>query len=169
MGRESGAEMTHDWLVVHLRRLKEAHERAKTYAEKKTAERLELSHGKVYCPTTEVGQIVYLRNRPLGRNKIQDAWHPTKYRVIEIQGTTHTVKPVEGGPIRRVNRVDLRPCVRIPDPVAPKRGAEPTLEAGEASIEDVDDERLEEGIVLLECTGPNGDESHTCTEAEDEM
>ncbi len=30
VGRESGAEMTHDWLVVHLRRLKEAHERAKS-------------------------------------------------------------------------------------------------------------------------------------------
>ncbi len=63
-----------------------------------------------------------------------------------LGSTTHTVKPVEGGPIRRVNRVDLRP-------VDPKRGSEPTLEAGEASTGDVEDERLEEGIVLLECTG----------------
>ncbi|KAF4097587.1 hypothetical protein G5714_021595 [Onychostoma macrolepis] len=53
--------------------------------------------------------------------------------------------------------------------VAPKRGAEPNLEVGEASTGDVDEERLEEGIVLLECTGPNGDESHTYTEAENEM
>ncbi len=35
MGRKLGAEMTHDWLVVHQKRLKEAHERAKAYAEKK--------------------------------------------------------------------------------------------------------------------------------------
>ncbi len=169
MGRELGAEMAHDWLVVHQRRLKEAHERAKAYAEKKAADRLELSHDKVYCPTIEVGQIVYLRNRPPGRNKIQDAWHSTQYRVIEIQGTTHTVQPVEGGPIRRVNRVDLRPCVHIPGPVAPKRGAEPILEVGEASTGDVDEEQFEEGIVLLECTGPNGDGSHRCTDAEDQM
>ncbi|KAG1936344.1 interleukin-1 receptor accessory protein-like 1-A [Pimephales promelas] len=98
LGRESGAKPTHDWLVVHQRRLKEAHERAKVYAEKKAAERIEHSQDKVYCPSIVVGQIVYLRNRPLGRNKIQDAWHSTQYRVIEIQGTTYTVEPVEGGP-----------------------------------------------------------------------
>ncbi len=74
--------------------------------------------------------------------------------MIDIQGTTHTVQPVEGGPIRRVNRVDLRPCVHIPDPVAPKRGAEPILEVGEASTGDVDEEQFEEGIVLLECSLP---------------
>lgn len=169
VGRESGAETTHDWLAVHQRRLKEAHERAKAYAGKKAAERIELSHDKVYCPPIETGQIVYLRNRPLGRNKIQDAWHPTQYRVIEIQGTMHTVEPLEGGPIRRVNRVDLRPCVHIPDSVASKRDAEPNREVDEASTGDVDDESLGEGIVLLECTGPNVDESLTCTEAKNEI
>ncbi|KAL0161724.1 hypothetical protein M9458_045449, partial [Cirrhinus mrigala] len=169
VGREAGAEKTHDWLAVHQRRLKEAHERAKVYAEKKAAKRIELSHDKVYCPSIEVGQIVYLRNRPLGRNKIQDAWRPTQYRVIEVQGTTHTVEPVEGGPIRRVNRVDLRPCVHIPNQVVPKRSAEPNLEVDEASTGDADEESLEDGIVLLECTGPNVDESLTCTEDENEM
>ncbi len=36
---------------------------------------------------------------------------PTVYLVVEAQGTTFTVEPLEGGPYRRVHRVDLHPCV----------------------------------------------------------
>ncbi len=36
---------------------------------------------------------------------------PTVYRVVEAQGTTFTVEPLEGGPYRRVHRVGLHPCV----------------------------------------------------------
>ncbi|RXN37813.1 macrophage mannose receptor 1-like protein [Labeo rohita] len=64
-----------------------------------------------------VGQQVYLRHRPLGRNKIQDSWGPTVYKVIDVQGTTYTVEPLEGGPIKRLHRTDLRPCVTsLPEP-----------------------------------------------------
>ncbi|XP_067308989.1 uncharacterized protein [Pseudorasbora parva] len=166
VGRESGAKPTHDWLAVHQKRLKEAHERAKVYTEKKAAERIDLSHDKVYCPSIEVGQMVYLRNRPLGRNKIQDAWHSTQYRVIEIQGTTHTVEPVEGGPIKRVNRVDLRPCVHVPTSVARKKDVEPNVEMDGFSTVDEGDESLEDGLVLLECTGPSRAQNLAQTETE---
>lgn len=53
---------------------------------------------------------MYLRNRPPGRNKIQDAWAATVYKVVDIQGTTYAVVPLEGGPERRVHRSNLRPC-----------------------------------------------------------
>lgn len=106
-----------DWLVVHQERLKEAHKRAREYAEHKAAERLAPLNDKVYCPVINVGQQVYLRHRPLGRNKIQDSWGPTVYKVIDVQGTTHTVEPLEGGPIKRLHRADLRPCVTYaPEP-----------------------------------------------------
>ncbi|XP_048849544.1 uncharacterized protein LOC125719208 [Brienomyrus brachyistius] len=55
----------------------------------------------VYCPKIEVDALVYLRDRPLGRNKIQDAWKPTVHRVVEVLGNTYTVEPVEGGPCKR--------------------------------------------------------------------
>lgn len=103
-----------DWLGVHQNRLQEAHAKAREYTEQKSAERLEHNEPKVYCPSVNVGQLVYLCYRPQGRNKIQDAWGPILHRVVEIQGTTHTVEPVEGGPFKRVHRTDLRPCV---DPV----------------------------------------------------
>lgn len=60
---------------------------------------------------------MYLRHRPPGRNKIQDAWSPKVHRVIDIQGTTHTVVPVTGGSLKRVHRSNLRLCVGpIPQP-----------------------------------------------------
>ena len=110
----------HDWLEVHRERLKEAHARAREYAEQKAAERIALDDPKVFCPPIGLGELVYLRHRPQGRNKIQDAWSPTVHRVVEIQGTTHTVEPLEGGPVKRVHRADLRPCVG-PVPTARKQ------------------------------------------------
>ncbi|KAJ7987238.1 hypothetical protein DPEC_G00336670 [Dallia pectoralis] len=96
----------------------EAHEKAREYAEHKAAERLAPLNDKIYCPTVGVGQTVYLRHRPVGRNKIQDAWAPTVYRVIDVLDTTYTVEPLEGGPCKRVHRVDLRPCVNsVVEPV----------------------------------------------------
>ncbi|KAJ8000206.1 hypothetical protein DPEC_G00202430 [Dallia pectoralis] len=84
LGQEQVLDNTHDWLVVHQERLKEAHTRAKEYTERKAAERVEFQKDKVYCPPTDVGQLVCLRHRPKGRNKIQDVWGLTVYRVIEV-------------------------------------------------------------------------------------
>ncbi|KAJ8008775.1 hypothetical protein DPEC_G00081920 [Dallia pectoralis] len=128
LGRDSEVENPQDWLVVHQRRLKDAHARAREYSEQKAEARIAAYSDKVYCPPIEMGRSVYLRNRPLGRNKIQDAWSSTPYRVIEIRDTTYTVEPVEGGPVRRVNRVDLRPCVEMPVPTPRKRSTNQPLE-----------------------------------------
>lgn len=69
-------------------------------------QRLAPLNDKAYCPSVGVGQTVYLRHRPVGRHKIQDSWAPVVYRVVEVQGTTYTVEPVEGGPQKRVHRVE---------------------------------------------------------------
>lgn len=66
---------------------------------------------KTFCPQVGVGELVYLCQRPPGRNKIQDARSPTVYRVMEIVGTTYTVEPLEGGPSKRVHRSELHPGV----------------------------------------------------------
>ncbi len=156
LGQEQAVDRGQDWLVIHQSRLREAHERAREYAEQKAAEWLAPLNDKVYCPTISVDQTVYLRHRPAGRNKIQDAWAPTVYRVVKAQGTTFTVKPLEGGPYRRVHRVHLRPCV---NPVVEPVATEGSLEAPatqfppeKGGIEDVDPECvvLEEVIWPLE-------------------
>lgn len=56
--------------------------------------------------------LVFLRDSPLGIHKIQHAWSPTVYKVVDIQGTAHTVEPFEGSPIKRVHRSELLPCAK---------------------------------------------------------
>lgn len=154
LGQESTVEPSHDWLAIHQRRLNDAHARAKEYCEQKAAERISMHNEKVYCPPIELGQIVYVRNRPPGRNKIQDAWKPIPHRVVQIQGTTYTVEPVEGGPTKRVNRVDIRPCVSPPVPRS--RTSSRCLRKPLASPQEdcIDSEDTTDGLVLEEVRVP---------------
>lgn len=131
LGQEPMSEKQPAWLSVHKERLQEAHTRAREYAEKKAADRVAKRHNELYCPEVAVGQHVYLRHRPLGRNKIQDAWAPTAYKVIEVHGTTYTVEPEGGGPARRVHRSDIRPC---PGPVPMPRRKIKSVEEVPTSI-----------------------------------
>lgn len=66
LGRECVSDRKQDWLSVHQERLRQAHERAREYSEQKAAERIALQNEKVYCPPVDVGQLVFLRHRPLG-------------------------------------------------------------------------------------------------------
>ncbi len=120
LGRESEEGMETNWLSVHRERLQDAHARAREYAEKKAAERTAKHESEVYCPEIAVGQQVYLRHRPAGRNKIQDAWAPQVYVVKDVLGTTYVVEPDGGGVQRRVHRSHLQPCP-LPTPVPAPR------------------------------------------------
>lgn len=57
-------------------------------------------------------------HRPIGWNKIQNAWSSKVFQVIDVQGTTHKVVPVNGDPVKRVHKSNLRCCV---NPVLPRR------------------------------------------------
>uniref|UniRef100_A0A3P9I2U1 Gypsy retrotransposon integrase-like protein 1 n=1 Tax=Oryzias latipes TaxID=8090 RepID=A0A3P9I2U1_ORYLA len=118
LGQEETGGGSTDWLAVHRERLQEAHERAQAFSQRKAAERMARQNAKVNCTPLEVGQHVYLRHRPVGRNKIQDAWSPKVYRVTDVQGTTHTVVPVNGGQTKRVHRSNIRLCV---GPISPEK------------------------------------------------
>ncbi|XP_030596006.1 uncharacterized protein LOC115787439 [Archocentrus centrarchus] len=139
-----------DWLITHQERLRDAHARARECAERKAAGRVVQQQEKVYCPPVGVGQEVYLRHRPPGRNKIQDAWAIPVYKVVEVHGTTYTVEPLEGGPKKRVHRSNLRPCVG-PVPVQTKRHclAAPTVE-GMLVSESESESDMEPDFVLME-------------------
>ncbi|XP_073669631.1 uncharacterized protein [Paramisgurnus dabryanus] len=151
LGHEQPVDRKQDWLVVHQERLTEAHKKAREFAEHKAAERLAPLNDKVYCPLINVGQQVYLRHRPLGRNKIQDSWSPTVYKVIDVQGTTHTVEPLEGGPIKRVHRADLRPCViYTPEPGVMESHPPSTPQPKEGSESELVEVQSDPDFVVLE-------------------
>lgn len=56
----------HDCLLILQDHLNEVHKQARQYAEQKAAERLELEMAKVYGPSIDVCQLVYLHHRPQG-------------------------------------------------------------------------------------------------------
>ena len=73
-----------DWLAVHQGRLRDAYQRAGTHLDKHASDR-KVRHGrKTHCAPLRLGQRVYIRSRPPGRNKIQDAWRPDVYKIIGI-------------------------------------------------------------------------------------
>lgn len=95
LGREEVKDDKLDWLAVHQERLQDAHARAREFAERKAAQRVVQQQGKVSC----------------------HAWAAPVYKVVHIQGTTYIVVPLEGGPVKRVHRSNLGPCVgSIPAP-----------------------------------------------------
>ncbi|XP_029902664.1 uncharacterized protein LOC115355879 [Myripristis murdjan] len=149
LGQEQVGDERPDWLAVHQERLREAHERARKCAERKAAERVAQQQEKVYCPPVALGQLVYLRHRPPGRNKIQDAWAATVYKVVDIQGTTYAVEPLEGGQVKRVHRSNLRPCVEPVPMERRRRRAASHVEEPTLSLES-DTESVEEEFVIVE-------------------
>lgn len=149
LGQEQVRDERPDWLAVHQERLREAHERARKCAERKAAERVAQQREKVYCPPVALGQLVYLRHRPPGRNKIQDAWAAAVYKVVDVQGTTYAVEPLEGGQVKRVHRSNLRPCVEPVPMERRRRRAASHVEEPTLSLES-DTESVEEEFVIVE-------------------
>ncbi|KAM9501779.1 uncharacterized protein Hap1MRO34_013895 [Clarias gariepinus] len=154
LGQEPETDDKPDWLKVHQERLRDAHIRAKEYAERKAAERARQHAEEVYCPAVEIGQHVYLRHRPPGRNKIQDAWSSTVYKVLDVQGTTYTVDPVGGGAVKRVHRSNLRPCnSSVPVPM-PRRQKPPAKDIPTSALEAVMPSQEAECVLVEEVLCP---------------
>ena len=109
-----------DWLASHQDRLRDAYLKAGEHLRQQADAPKAISDKGTNDQPIEKGQFVYLRSHPRGRNKIQDAWDPTLYKVQETPGPTgavYTVAPAHGdGPSKRVYRTLMRPCHRQVQP-----------------------------------------------------
>ena len=97
-----------EWVVDHQQRLADAFSETQRQAELRKTR-----HDRHVNDTgLVVGTEVYIRNRIIGRNKIQDKWRAEPYVVTERRdptGNVYTVQPLHGGgPIKTLNRRDLR-------------------------------------------------------------
>ena len=108
--------------------LQASHARALKHLQEAAAERRKQTDQKAADHPLHVGDLVYLRNRVLGRSKIQDRWRPELHVVtarpypgIHVYG----VKPFSGGQERTLSRDDLLPA-RAPLAAAAE---EPTRES----------------------------------------
>ena len=88
-----------EWLKKHQDRVRYAWEKAGEHIRTAAQKRKERNDSNVYAPDIKVWELVYVRKRVLGRNKIQDAWEPSMFTVTEV--------PIKnGGPIQSHPTVD---------------------------------------------------------------
>ncbi|XP_076455497.1 uncharacterized protein LOC143290093 [Babylonia areolata] len=134
-----------DWVRQHRQRLQVAHQRALHQLQQAALQRVNFNRQHSTAHDLHVGDYVYVRNRVLGRNKIQDFWQPDLHQVTNRPyGHLHvySVVPLAGGPEKVINRKHLLPATEpITDwePDQPKQ--QPPVPSPQDSDTDSDDER----------------------------
>ena len=106
-----------DWIQVHKERLLLAHQMANRNLQEAAARRKKRHDAKIHGEPLRVGQRVLQREHKMGSTKIQDAWKPEVYRVVqapEKDGAPYVVEPEHGGSPHRVTRSELKAC-NIPE------------------------------------------------------
>lgn len=75
----------------------------------KAAERSEYMNRNTKENSIAIGARVFRRNHPAGRNKIQDAWRSTPYKVVnKLQDKVYLIQLVDGtGMVKSVTRRDI--------------------------------------------------------------
>ena len=99
-----------EWVRQHRLRLQDAHARALKHLQQAVTERVKQTDQRAADHPLNVGDLVYMRNRVVGRSKIQDRWRPELYVVTArpYPGIhVYAVKPFSGGQERTVSRDDL--------------------------------------------------------------
>lgn len=97
------------WIAKHQEALKTTGDIVRTNLNKAASQRKKNYDRNAREDTLPVGSRVVVRSRPLGRNKIQDAWHPEIYEIIQQEGDVYTIQPTEGRKVKkRLNRRDLK-------------------------------------------------------------
>ena len=95
----------------HRLRLQEAHHKASDQLKQAAAKMARYTDKGAADQALQVGDHVYLRNRVLGRHKIQDFWRPELHRVTARPfDNVYMTQPLAGGPERAVNRKDVMPA-----------------------------------------------------------
>ncbi|XP_072051659.1 uncharacterized protein [Amphiura filiformis] len=108
---EESDDITEDWTSEHHRRLKIAFDIARDITEKEALRRRERMNQKAEDTDLPIGTRVFLKNRVLGRNKIQDAWDGNPHKVIakpNLHGNVYVLEPLDGdGPQKTSHRRDI--------------------------------------------------------------
>jgi transposase InsO family protein len=103
-----------EWLSTHQKRLRESHSKAIDRLQKEMEERKHHFDKTAKDAPVGIGERVLLRSIPKGRNKIQDAWNPRVYTVVDRpfeDRDVYTLKPADGaGPPINIGRARMKVC-----------------------------------------------------------
>jgi hypothetical protein len=97
---------------AHQKRLRYAYGKAEERTNNRAEYRKTVHDHKRFNPELCVGDKIYIRNRGVrGRNKIQDTWDSTIYRVLRLSENTVVVEPDDGAGVSRIlNRQHVIKC-----------------------------------------------------------
>ncbi|KAL6471740.1 hypothetical protein MHYP_G00203900 [Metynnis hypsauchen] len=117
--KEPSGGTVSDWIRDHQHRLQVAIDGAKGRLREAARIRKERADGKVTKECLREGQFVYLRDYThRGRNKIQDKWGPSLYRIVKVpldSGAVYSIVPHDvPGPVRHVHRTLIKPAYLTP-------------------------------------------------------
>lgn len=132
-------EETGHWVTQHKRRLETVEELVRLNLEKSAMKRKQQYDKKAQEDLLPVGVEVYLRHRPLGRNKIQDAWGSQVFRIVDRRGDVYTVQAIGGTKKKTVNRQELK--LRPPTRNVLTEAARPRLGSDHQEHQEVDERK----------------------------
>ena len=99
-----------DWLEGHCRRLNRVLDRVRRNNDRQTRARQTRQERKVNDQGIRIGSRVFVRNHPIGRAKIQDAWKSMPYKVLScLEGfNVYIIQPADGfGTTKSVHKAEL--------------------------------------------------------------
>ncbi|XP_039528746.1 uncharacterized protein LOC120479938 [Pimephales promelas] len=142
LGLDNYVQSEVGWVVDHRDNLEQIFSKARARLQCATEHRARSNDLKVRHGQLREGQVVYQRAHNIkGRNKIQDAWDPTPYKVVRCpdgQGAVYAIAPADGGGnIRHIHRCELRPAYT------------PSNDPGLLDLFDHQDTLRDEGMVVL--------------------
>jgi hypothetical protein len=154
------------WVTIHQQRLQSAYSVARRRLEHAAQQRKLWFDKRAKEAPIEVGTRVYIRNRPPGRNKIQDAYKAEVYKVINKKDNIYQIEPSDGlGQIKWVNRQNIRECPKyIERPVKVKRKTLKKRKQKPVSSTNFNNSSDSDGPVILDV-----DPCYNHGEADDEM
>ncbi|VDH91386.1 Hypothetical predicted protein [Mytilus galloprovincialis] len=90
-------------------RVTEALKTANENIHKKASERQDIMNRGTDDKSIEIGSNILLKKHVQGRNKMQDNWHPTPYRVVHrFKDNVYGIQLADGsGPVRNVTRREI--------------------------------------------------------------
>ena len=114
MSPEEDEVEVHEWVQIHQRRLQDAYNIVQGRLKDAANRRKVIYDRKANAKESPEGTQVYVRDRRVkGRNKIQDAYRPERYKIIRkaADKDIYLVEPVSGfGVVKWFPRAEIRPC-----------------------------------------------------------
>ena len=141
-----------EWVADHYNRLSIAYKQALDKQEAEATRRKRLHDLDTNDDGLPVNGLVYLRNHPSGRNKIQDVWKSTPYKVVkrvDPLGNVYVIEPYGWeGLCKTVNRSELRDAKQIIRDDDPDTVSEVATEQSQSEQPPEEENQEEEDLVF---------------------